>query len=76
MSQVLQQSQRVVQPLQYSNRQREIYEQVAEMSKTLGIPVPTVLIAGIDGTRKELLKSRGLHKYDYLGYAFQKTHEL
>jgi len=42
-----------------TNKQRWIYEQVVEHSKTLGIPVPTVLIAGIDGTAKQLLQSRG-----------------
>jgi hypothetical protein len=61
----------------YTNRQKWIYDQVAEMSKTLGIPVPTVLLAGIDGSPKELLGSRGiLHYRWYLGYAFWKTHEL
>ena len=67
----------VTQQLYYTNRQRWIYEQVTEMSRTLGIPTPTVLIAGVDGTPKELLHSRDvLHYRRPLGMAFPKTHEL
>ena len=81
MSQVLvRQQQEPLLPLQTklaSNRQREIYQQVADHAKTLGIPIPTVLIAGVDGTPKELLRSRGeLHYRNYLGMALVKTHEL
>jgi hypothetical protein len=60
-----------------TNRTRWIYQQVTEMSRTLGIRVPTVLIAGIDGTPKQLLKPRGVFQYrTYLGYAFREAHEL